>query len=66
MNLLPCPFCGSRNVQTTTAYFGGFVQCYVKCLSCEANGPYPVTTGDEREAVVLWNTRRDTEPDSDD
>ena len=56
--LEPCPFCGSRNVVVN-----GVVDPKVRCCNCGASGPYPHDTGDEREAVVLWNQRLDSERD---
>jgi hypothetical protein len=34
---------------------------YVSCGDCGTFGPIPGDTGDEREAVVLWNQRLDSE-----
>lgn len=60
-DLLPCPFCGSRNVEMT-----GVIMFFVVCRDCKSEGPVAfTTTGGIREAASLWNTRRDTEPDTD-
>jgi uncharacterized Zn finger protein len=50
--LLPCPFCGSRNIEVETV---------AGCMNCGCVGPSPTTTGDERESVALWNQRLDSE-----
>jgi hypothetical protein len=58
-DLLPCPFCANNAAEIH------YTIPAVWCSQCGCTGPYPATTGDEREAVTLWNTRRDTEPDTD-
>jgi len=68
-DLLPCPFCGSRDVEVSFDYERGET---VHCNSCEASGPYPnldfPVTFDEKQrevqakawkskAVEMWNRR---------
>jgi Lar family restriction alleviation protein len=53
-DLLPCPFCGGNCLELVLVG----PNPYVACRDCEGAGPFAHTTGDEREAVTLWNTRR--------
>ena len=57
-DLLPCPFCGSRRIGMTPFQRLGN---HVYCNNCKATGPDANTTGDNREAVALWNQRLDGE-----
>ena len=45
----PCPFCGSRDVDTIV----GSVESYVVCGDCSATGPL---SDNEAEAIELWNS----------
>ena len=58
--LEPCPFCASENLSVN-----GVAHPQVRCKACGCAGPYPSTTGDEREAVTLWNQRLDSEREPD-
>lgn len=51
--LLPCPFCGSKDLETNRAgeALDGFC---VQCNSCSAEGPFRPT---EAEAEQDWNKR---------
>lgn len=55
--LLPCPFCGSSDVEAHG--FHRKKTWVVVCLECHSfgpdNGPNDVIT--EAEAVAMWNTR---------
>ena len=59
MNLKPCPFCGSQNIDVfeTDSGIGGMHGKYnVMCCNC-----YYVATCDvktKREAARLWNKRK--------
>jgi len=48
--LLPCPFCGSRNLHVHDS-----VSSYVECNDCHAEGPW--NDGSLVEALAAWNTR---------
>jgi Lar family restriction alleviation protein len=50
--LLPCPFCGGRNLQfrKTNLHFKPFY----KCLDCWADGP---VAADKKSLPEKWNTR---------
>lgn len=54
---LPCPFCGSANVDVSR--IGNYREqtAMVTCMNCLAVGP---TTAEQRigEAVYRWNTRQ--------
>ncbi len=62
--LLPCPFCGSRNVKMSGpdhwAYEGRTARL-VECSDCEAMGPVEVDSESDEIAKELaaerWNTR---------
>jgi len=56
-DLLPCPFCGSRDITVIDAA----PSSYAVCDRCGTFGPIPCDTGDAREAVALWNQRLDSE-----
>ena len=47
VELLPCPFCGSK------AYLGTM---YVRCHECGCEGPLGPYQ-EEEEGIALWNTR---------
>lgn len=54
--LLPCPFCGSNDVEP---YWADIEQAAVACNHCRASGPdlgHEESTSFE-EATSLWNTR---------
>ena len=50
--LLPCPFCGSKNVCCGDAGCNNF--WYVQCDDCFATFPHFDT---KQEALDAWNTR---------
>jgi len=50
--LLPCPFCGSKNLNTSLDTIGK-TSC-VWCYDCETEGPVKHT---EKEAIEAWNRR---------
>ena len=50
--LLPCPFCGSTNLEVYETDDVAFV----RCLGCYAEGPQVVISAKEF-AVHLWNVR---------
>ncbi len=49
--ILPCPFCGSNDVEVKDG------ESYVTCNQCETYGPYAGRVGDHKAAdfVELWN-----------
>ena len=48
-HMLPCPFCGSKNV-----WMVAYKRPWVKCLDCGSYGP----SGDDANAAVkAWNRR---------
>lgn len=51
--LIPCPFCGSTNLDDMHASF-------VTCRDCGAEGPY----GNPAKQRQAWNTRADHVPDA--
>jgi Lar family restriction alleviation protein len=53
-DLLPCPFCGGKNLLTTTNEFGGFC---LTCANCDAVGP--PSEYDPQQMRDAWNTRAD-------
>ena len=55
--LLPCPFCGSKNVKAFTydAFFGGEPDAFSQCQDCSVTGPNGKT---EAEAITAWNRRQ--------
>lgn len=54
--LLPCPFCGGENIETSYKdTFSGDFRRGVYCADC-CGGIYPYY-GTEAEAVEAWNTR---------
>ena len=48
--LKPCPFCGSRDVESWGKYW-----VVVVCLACGARGPSEVGAA----AIAAWNERSD-------
>jgi Lar family restriction alleviation protein len=52
-DLLPCPFCGSRNVKAERAFYDRSIN-WVACSDCNASGSDAVTT---KLAVAAWNRR---------
>jgi len=54
LELLPCPFCGSKNIECA-----GHTMFFISCLTCEAGGgTYP----DEPTAIAHWNSRAQIHP----
>lgn len=51
--LLPCPFCGSRDVQPSFGFATGCVQCS-KCKTC---GPESNSYKKGSDCVRDWNRR---------
>lgn len=49
--LLPCPFCGCKNINLVDC-FGGIV--FVQCDDCRATFPHFDT---QEEAINAWNRR---------
>ncbi|MBN8654821.1 MAG: Lar family restriction alleviation protein [Anaerolineae bacterium] len=56
--LLPCPFCGSENLETDVDYlaleYGGPKVYSVMCVDCGCCGP---ETNEENGAKQGWNSR---------
>ena len=53
-NLLPCPFCGSHNVELDN----GHSTVAVTCRDCDAQGGWAIRYGDgEERAIEAWNMR---------
>lgn len=56
IQMSPCPFCCSDNVELeTTTDGGGVVECaHVECVACLARGPEEST---QERAIGAWNAR---------
>ena len=52
--LLPCPFCGSKNI----SLIGGVVVAFIKCEDCTAGFNKFKT---REEAMAAWNRRSKNE-----
>lgn len=52
--LLPCPFCGSTNVNLLIKE--GPLFKWVACMDCNAQGP--IEFGNEEKAISAWNRRK--------
>jgi Lar family restriction alleviation protein len=56
--LLPCPFCGSDDVELSTGYQGESCEenarRYVECIKCAASTEFGRT---DEEAIAAWNRR---------
>jgi Lar family restriction alleviation protein len=77
LNVMSCPFCGSKNVEIKQASLGedskGYYGYYVSCEHCLAKGPKISNSGEdfhydymtEKEAVEYWNKVKErTETDN--
>lgn len=66
VTLLPCPFCGEKNVKPFGPY--GWYRQYGISHSCKSfyNGTSEMMQGfnSEAEAITAWNTRATPAPDS--
>jgi Lar family restriction alleviation protein len=49
VELKPCPFCGSKDVELF-----GFLNLYVYCFSCKCEGP---SNENKNKAIAKWNKR---------
>lgn len=58
-NLLRCPFCGCKSGQLVRDHIP-----YIRCNVCLAHGPLATATRFDEEAAFLWNTRRNTSPNT--
>lgn len=64
MELLPCPFCGSRAVKAVwwTSSKNGYAREHnVMCVRCQTVGPTAYTRA---EAKRLWNERHDAQKEA--
>ena len=52
IQILPCPFCDSRKVESCKVDHPYNKGIQVHCLSCEAKGPIAKT---EEQAIEAWN-----------
>jgi Lar family restriction alleviation protein len=52
--LLPCPFCGSKDVIGETLKQGKIWFSFVGCNNCRCAGP---NCDDEKQAIIDWNKR---------
>lgn len=76
LNLMSCPFCGSKNLEIKRASLGDELEnegYYVSCEHCLAKGPKISNSGEgfyydyltEKEAVEYWNKVKErTETDN--
>jgi len=55
MNLKPCPFCGSTELQLCRTNEHA---CWVRCDDCGADAP---STEKREDAIDIWNTRPDVD-----
>ncbi len=55
IKLLPCPFCGSININYDNIYDRTHEDVYYYCESCEGYGP---TARGMDKAIEAWNTRK--------
>lgn len=70
MNLKPCPFCGSKNVELEHCYRGivSSTKCaYIQCKSCGAKTDevfISTAYSCDEKAIELWNKRSEDKCDS--
>jgi len=50
MELLPCPFCGSKNIKLHQQHW--HMNRKSQCCDCHSESTY-----DEKEGITTWNTR---------
>ena len=58
--LLPCPFCGSRDIRVQSFEFPGTgIGYFMECSSnkCPASGPFSSNDGGSKSLIKAWNTR---------
>jgi Lar family restriction alleviation protein len=60
IELKPCPFCGSEDLDIES----GYDHAYVICERCETEGP-AISNGSALEACEAWNTRHCESPQLD-
>lgn len=60
MNLLPCPFCGSKDVSDSFSFDidNNPFSVFIECIDCSAMGPVlDLKKFTKEDAGVLWNVR---------
>lgn len=62
MTILPCPFCDTSRVSVAGGKtLSGAMSLFVKCVDCEARGPFVIIDDHDRAAAAAideWNRRR--------
>ena len=62
IELKPCPFCGSENIQEGSITFDFCTDIYIRCRECGGKMQICKEYGEE-ELANRWNRRADNETD---
>ena len=55
--LIPCPFCGSEDVEINSVTIGERESSYIFCNSCGAYVEFDYSNHGWEETIELWNRR---------